>query len=255
MKKFIFLIFLSSLFHSIIITTNFVSNISSDYRTIVNLNISSNFTAVSNNVPLTNYSYLCINTPITMTVNNISNFTPISNVVECAFNCDTYSQPQSSFPQPIHWIDQTSFYGNRSLYIVDRSECIGYRSAQPPNPLIPYNFTSNYKSMTKSVSGIAGLGLFCYGNLTMWDGSIQIPFVYIPLINGTRELKVNLSLTECAVLTRALEQNGAMQDCWYHNTTINNMSIIESLVINYISGPNLTLTPTKTDYSVTPGGT
>ncbi len=246
-------LFLSTLLYSSIITTNFVSNFSSEYRTIVDLNMSPNFTAVSNGVTLADNDYLCINLPITITANNISSFSPVNSVVECAFNCSTYSSPESAFPQLIQWMDQASFSANKTFYSLYASECRLYRFVQPANPLAPYNFTSTYRTMTKSVSGISSQGVYCYGNLTAWDGSTEIPFVYTPSVTGTRLLSVNLSTTECALMARSFETNGAMQDCWYHNTNTNNMSVIESLSINYVSGPAFSASGSSS-YNVVPGG-
>jgi len=233
-----------------LINTYFYSNFGNDYYAYLQLNISPNLTATSDAQELSNGSFVCINTPITANAANLSMFNPYSLIVELPYTGGSpYNLPSSQFPQNILWMSQSEFYANKTPYAKFGSQCIAYPTTQP-NQLAPYNFTATYKTLISSISGTASLGTFCYGNLSLWDGSNQVAFSFTPTVPGNRLLTLNLTIGECAVMTHAFDNSGASKDCWYHNTLLNNRIFLDSLNLTYVSGPSLSLTPLSQDPAV-----
>jgi hypothetical protein len=233
-----------------LINTYFYSNFGNDYYAYLQLNISLNLTATSDAQELSNGSFVCINTPITANAANLSMFNPYSLIVELPrVGGSPFNLPSSQFPQNILWMSQSEFYANKTPYAKFGSQCIAYPTTQP-NQLAPYNFTATYKTLISSTSGTASLGTFCYGNLSLWDGSNQVAFSFTPTVQGNRLLTLNLTIGECAVMTHAFDSSGASKDCWYHNTLLNNRVFLDSLNLTYVSGPSLSLTPLPQDPAV-----
>ncbi|MEM3814590.1 MAG: hypothetical protein QW771_00615 [Candidatus Micrarchaeia archaeon] len=252
---FYFIIFLSSLINAIDIQTIFLSHINNQSNATVRFNAVIPFNISYGSVIVTNGSYVCTGSQLGLTANNITTFSPISVVVECPRECSTYSSPSSSFPQSILWISENAYNANKSQYNITSSWCNYSKFPQPPHPLAQYNYTSIYKSVINQSSGIASLGVFCYGNISFYENNNQISSPFTVSSTGLTYLSARLITGECSLLARSFETSGPTLDCWYSNQMLNNYAFENSTQINVISGPNLTLTPTKTDYSVTPGGT
>lgn len=283
LKQWIFLFILTNLIHSDTLT----SLIHSTYQISFNTDILILLNASISGTDLPSNSIICSDT-ISFNTSVSSNFTLVSANLPCPTSeCIFYPSNQftlSTQPFQILWFNSTNYYNTISSYCNPsyggRPLCYIYYSTSASagiNPLAPYIFRSAYyKSLKRITDNAAANGsLFCTADIKFYDNGNIIhsedltsnPTYSFAPHTGDHLFMAHLVINNCSFLSRTYEQPQSqfygtispVLDVLYfnrNNPTLTYSYVIPSnnIMLKIINGPNLTLTPIQSEYTVTPGG-
>ncbi len=252
-KTFLLLLIMFSFSFSITFIGIQQSRIDSDVSVGLGLNISTLGTELSDGTAVCSGLTLDALTYFNGNYSNLQNI-----MVPCpTFGCGPRPSVGNDVqPFSILLVNKTDYLNNVSYYFNTQY----YQYGTGPNPFAIFNSTGMYYNPGQP-KGDASFkhGMFCYGNFSIIDnGTVlnsfdlnnSIAYSLTPPLS--KSLSFISTLQNCSIFVRTWETDGPMKDSTYTSTTFS--PIRKEIKLAVYNGPNLTLTPVQSDYTVTPGG-